>query len=208
MIQAAALRTFCTGCDIVGRTHMLRSLIYWITSSFWNKYTRPSDNLNMWNASSCLHTITNEEHVSHFLIWHGHQDSKSQHITSQELQFELCPDKHNHLFVPLSLFILAQDSASLKVPSSCTPADLMELALRKWLTTHGPEEEVAKGNYVLRVSHCLEFLCGDHPLSAHKVSDCRVGKVTIRMVFISYQPTWPCKHCLKYCGLVPIIELY
>lgn len=46
----------------------------------------------------------------------------------------------------------------------------MELAVRKWLTTHGPEEEALRGQYVLRVSHCLEFLCGDHQLIQYKVS--------------------------------------
>uniref|UniRef100_A0A3Q3RAC7 phosphatidylinositol-4,5-bisphosphate 3-kinase n=1 Tax=Monopterus albus TaxID=43700 RepID=A0A3Q3RAC7_MONAL len=45
---------------------------------------------------------------------------------------------------------------------------LMELAVRKWLTTHGPEEETWRGQYVLRVSHCLEFLLGDHPLIWYK----------------------------------------
>lgn len=63
-----------------------------------------------------------------------------------------------------------QDSASLKVNLSCTPTDLMELAIRKWLTTHGPEEETLQVQYMLRVSHCLEFLYGDHPLSQYKVS--------------------------------------
>lgn len=70
----------------------------------------------------------------------------------------------------LSLVSSHQDSASLKVPSSCTPTDLMELAMRKWLTTHGPEEEALRGQYVLRVSQCLEFLYGDHPLIQYKVS--------------------------------------
>ena len=46
----------------------------------------------------------------------------------------------------------------------------MELAVRKWLTTHGPEEEAWKGQYVLRVSQCLEFLTGDHMLNQYKVS--------------------------------------
>lgn len=63
---------------------------------------------------------------------------------------------------------LSQDSASLKVPSTCTPRELMEMAMRKWTSTHGPEEE--RGQYVLRVSHCLEFLHGDHPLYQYKVS--------------------------------------
>ncbi|XP_033487502.1 phosphatidylinositol 4,5-bisphosphate 3-kinase catalytic subunit beta isoform [Epinephelus fuscoguttatus] len=65
-------------------------------------------------------------------------------------------------------FDQSQDSASLKVPSSCTPSELMELALKKWLTTHGPEEEAWRGQYILRVSHCLEFLCGDQPLIQYK----------------------------------------
>ncbi|XP_029964192.1 phosphatidylinositol 4,5-bisphosphate 3-kinase catalytic subunit beta isoform [Salarias fasciatus] len=65
-------------------------------------------------------------------------------------------------------FDQSQDSASLKVPSCYTPAELMEQALRKWVTTHGPEEEAWGGQHVLRVSHCLEFLCGDHPLIQYK----------------------------------------
>lgn len=69
-----------------------------------------------------------------------------------------------------SLVSSHQDSASLKVSSSCTPTDLMELAVRKWLTTHGSEEEAVRGQYVLRVSQCLEFLYGDHPLIQYKVS--------------------------------------
>ncbi|XP_072249085.1 phosphatidylinositol 4,5-bisphosphate 3-kinase catalytic subunit beta isoform [Leuresthes tenuis] len=65
-------------------------------------------------------------------------------------------------------FDQSQDSTSLKVPSSFTPSELMELAVRKWLTTHAPEEEEWRGQYVLRVSQCLEFLCGDHPLIQYK----------------------------------------
>uniref|UniRef100_H2SZ17 Phosphatidylinositol 4,5-bisphosphate 3-kinase catalytic subunit beta isoform n=1 Tax=Takifugu rubripes TaxID=31033 RepID=H2SZ17_TAKRU len=60
------------------------------------------------------------------------------------------------------------DSASLKMASTCTPRDLITQAVRKWLTTHGPEEDALRGQYVLRVSHCLEFLCGDHPLIQYK----------------------------------------
>uniref|UniRef100_A0A8D3BTE1 phosphatidylinositol-4,5-bisphosphate 3-kinase n=1 Tax=Scophthalmus maximus TaxID=52904 RepID=A0A8D3BTE1_SCOMX len=56
----------------------------------------------------------------------------------------------------------------LKVPSSCTTTELMELAVRKWLTTHGPEEEAWRSQYVLRLSQCLEFLCGNHPLIQYK----------------------------------------
>lgn len=66
--------------------------------------------------------------------------------------------------------LASQDSVSLMVPSSCTPTELTELAMRKWLTTHGPEEEARRGPYLLRVSHCLEFLGGDQPLIQYKVS--------------------------------------
>lgn len=64
-------------------------------------------------------------------------------------------------------FDQSQDSASLLVPSSCTPNELMEQAVRKWLTTHGPEEEAWRGQYILRVSHCLEYLCGNQPLGQY-----------------------------------------
>lgn len=88
----------------------------------------------------------------------------------------------------LSCLVLScQDSVSLKVSSSCTPTDLMEQAVRKWLTTHGPEEEALRGQYVLRVSHCLEFLCGDHPLIQYKVSVCAVGSVRCLSVTDGHQ---------------------
>ncbi|XP_028274773.1 phosphatidylinositol 4,5-bisphosphate 3-kinase catalytic subunit beta isoform [Parambassis ranga] len=82
-------------------------------------------------------------------------------------------------------FDQSQDSASLRVPSSFTPTDLMELAVRKWLTTHGPEEEVWRGQYVLRVSHCLEFLCGDHPLTEYKyIRTCLQAKETPHLTLV------------------------
>ncbi|XP_028975010.1 phosphatidylinositol 4,5-bisphosphate 3-kinase catalytic subunit beta isoform isoform X1 [Esox lucius] len=66
-------------------------------------------------------------------------------------------------------FDQSQDTASLKVCPSTTPSELMEQALRKWLTTHGPEEEGRQAQqYILRVSDKLEFLCGDHPLIQYK----------------------------------------
>ncbi|KAK6296524.1 hypothetical protein J4Q44_G00326660 [Coregonus suidteri] len=66
-------------------------------------------------------------------------------------------------------FDQSQDTASLKVCPSTSPSELMEQALRKWLTTHGPEEEGRQAEqYVLRVSDKLEFLCGDHPLIQYK----------------------------------------
>uniref|UniRef100_A0A4W5P590 phosphatidylinositol-4,5-bisphosphate 3-kinase n=1 Tax=Hucho hucho TaxID=62062 RepID=A0A4W5P590_9TELE len=70
-----------------------------------------------------------------------------------------------------------QAEASLKVTmhfdqSQVTTVSLMEQALRKWLTTHGPEEEGRQAEqYVLRVSDKLEFLCGDHPLIQYKSAE-------------------------------------
>uniref|UniRef100_A0A8C6UQN4 phosphatidylinositol-4,5-bisphosphate 3-kinase n=1 Tax=Neogobius melanostomus TaxID=47308 RepID=A0A8C6UQN4_9GOBI len=67
-----------------------------------------------------------------------------------------------------------------QVPLSCTPPELMDMAVRKWLTTHGPEKEASRGQYFLRVSHSLEFLCGDDPLSHYKsqcVLYCKKGNL-------------------------------
>lgn len=75
-----------------------------------------------------------------------------------------------------------QDLVSVKVSSHSTPTDLMELAMRKWQTTHGPEEEALWGQYVLRVSHCLEFLYGDHQLIQYKVSACAVTRQGVRLI--------------------------
>ncbi|XP_072525419.1 phosphatidylinositol 4,5-bisphosphate 3-kinase catalytic subunit beta isoform isoform X2 [Salminus brasiliensis] len=63
----------------------------------------------------------------------------------------------------------SQDTASLKVPLSCTVVELTEQALRKWLTTHGSDEDGGcLGDYVLRVSSKLEFLFGEHTLIHYK----------------------------------------
>uniref|UniRef100_A0A673ZFA8 Phosphatidylinositol 4,5-bisphosphate 3-kinase catalytic subunit beta isoform n=1 Tax=Salmo trutta TaxID=8032 RepID=A0A673ZFA8_SALTR len=55
-------------------------------------------------------------------------------------------------------FDQSQDTASLKVWPSTSPSELMEQALRKWLTTHGPEEEGRQAEqYVLRyIKACLQ----------------------------------------------------
>uniref|UniRef100_A0A669BWM0 phosphatidylinositol-4,5-bisphosphate 3-kinase n=1 Tax=Oreochromis niloticus TaxID=8128 RepID=A0A669BWM0_ORENI len=74
-------------------------------------------------------------------------------------------------------FPFLQDSASLKVSLSCTPNELMEQALKKWLTTHGSEDAVWRGQYILRVSQCLEFLGGDHPLIQYKVISHKLAKI-------------------------------
>ncbi|KAK1899852.1 Phosphatidylinositol 45-bisphosphate 3-kinase catalytic subunit beta isoform, partial [Dissostichus eleginoides] len=79
----------------------------------------------------------------------------------------------------------SQDSASLKVSSSCTPPELIELAVRKWLTTHGPEEEAWRGQHVLRVSHCLEFLCGQQPLIQYKyIRTCMQAKESPHLTLV------------------------
>uniref|UniRef100_A0A673ZFD3 Phosphatidylinositol 4,5-bisphosphate 3-kinase catalytic subunit beta isoform n=1 Tax=Salmo trutta TaxID=8032 RepID=A0A673ZFD3_SALTR len=90
---------------------------------------------------------------------------------------QLEPGVHHAISVSLCVCVCCvddnvlslQDTASLKVWPSTSPSELMEQALRKWLTTHGPEEEGRQAEqYVLRVSDKLEFLCGDHPLIQYK----------------------------------------
>uniref|UniRef100_A0A671T3A9 phosphatidylinositol-4,5-bisphosphate 3-kinase n=1 Tax=Sinocyclocheilus anshuiensis TaxID=1608454 RepID=A0A671T3A9_9TELE len=62
------------------------------------------------------------------------------------------------------------DTASLKVSLHCTVTELMDQALKKWQTTHGPEEDIGtRSDYVLRVSGRFEFLFEDHPLNQCKV---------------------------------------
>uniref|UniRef100_A0A1A8FU29 phosphatidylinositol-4,5-bisphosphate 3-kinase n=2 Tax=Nothobranchius korthausae TaxID=1143690 RepID=A0A1A8FU29_9TELE len=82
-------------------------------------------------------------------------------------------------------FDQSQDSTSLKVPMSCTPSELMEIAVKKWLTTHAPEDEAYSRQYVLRVSQCLEFLCGDHPLIQYKyIRDCLQAKESPHLTLV------------------------
>ncbi|XP_029026989.1 phosphatidylinositol 4,5-bisphosphate 3-kinase catalytic subunit beta isoform [Betta splendens] len=82
-------------------------------------------------------------------------------------------------------FDQSQDSASLKVPSTYTPMELMEIALRKWRSTHAAEEGW-RGQYVLRVSHCLEFLCGEKPLLQYKyIRTCMQAKEAPHLTLVS-----------------------
>ncbi|KAG7461411.1 phosphatidylinositol 4,5-bisphosphate 3-kinase catalytic subunit beta isoform [Solea senegalensis] len=82
-------------------------------------------------------------------------------------------------------FEQSQDFAVLKVPSSCPTMELMELAVRKWLTTHGPEEEAWTTQYILRLSRSLEFLCGNHPLIQYKyIRTCLHSKECPRLTLI------------------------
>ncbi|KAF3848074.1 hypothetical protein F7725_021102 [Dissostichus mawsoni] len=74
----------------------------------------------------------------------------------QQVQMMSCNEWLQACFSPqleppaVAAAITEPDSASLKVSSSCTPPELIELAVRKWLTTHGPEEEAWRGQHVLR----------------------------------------------------------
>ncbi|XP_058043660.1 phosphatidylinositol 4,5-bisphosphate 3-kinase catalytic subunit beta isoform [Ahaetulla prasina] len=58
-----------------------------------------------------------------------------------------------------------QDVFSFQVSPNINPIKLNELAIRKWLTIHGKEnEEVDPYDYVLQVNGRLEYVFGDHPL--------------------------------------------
>uniref|UniRef100_A0A672LGG3 phosphatidylinositol-4,5-bisphosphate 3-kinase n=1 Tax=Sinocyclocheilus grahami TaxID=75366 RepID=A0A672LGG3_SINGR len=66
--------------------------------------------------------------------------------------------------------LIDKHEASLKVSLHCTVTELMDQALKKWQTTHCPEEDIGfRSDYVLRVSGKLEFLFEDHPLNQCKV---------------------------------------
>lgn len=99
--------------------------------------------------------------------WWFKKKNQTAIIFSHGPKYILTSNKHLTVYFPF-----LQDSASLKVSLSCTPNELMEQALKKWLTTHGSEDAVWRGQYILRVSQCLEFLGGDHPLIQYKVSGC------------------------------------
>uniref|UniRef100_A0A8C6KXF4 Phosphatidylinositol 3-kinase catalytic subunit type 3 n=1 Tax=Nothobranchius furzeri TaxID=105023 RepID=A0A8C6KXF4_NOTFU len=96
--------------------------------------------------------------------------------------------QHCHFCLDPSFFSpigTLKDSTSLKVPMSCTPSELMEIAVKKWLTTHAPEDEAYSRQYVLRVSQCLEFLCGDHPLIQYKyIRNCLQAKESPHLTLV------------------------
>ncbi|XP_061683150.1 phosphatidylinositol 4,5-bisphosphate 3-kinase catalytic subunit beta isoform isoform X2 [Syngnathoides biaculeatus] len=108
---------------------------------------------------------------------------------SPQLEPRIINDGLNECTTDLKVIIhfdQSQDSASLKVPASCNPAELMELAMRKWLTTHGHKEEGWRGQYVLRVSHCMEFLCEDHALCEYKyIRTCMKSKESPHLTLVS-----------------------
>ncbi|CAL8336861.1 unnamed protein product, partial [Boreogadus saida] len=81
--------------------------------------------------------------------------------------------KRRPIIILISIERSNADAASLRVSPASTPTEVMEQGLKKWLTTHGPEDDSRQGPYVLRVSQRLEFLCGDHPLIQYKyIKEC------------------------------------
>ncbi|XP_077063714.1 phosphatidylinositol 4,5-bisphosphate 3-kinase catalytic subunit beta isoform isoform X2 [Siphateles boraxobius] len=78
-------------------------------------------------------------------------------------------DKHEGVIKITMHYDQSQDTASLKVSLHCSVSELMDQALKKWQTTHGPEEDIgSRSDYVLRVSGKLEFLFEDYPLNQYK----------------------------------------
>uniref|UniRef100_A0A671T135 phosphatidylinositol-4,5-bisphosphate 3-kinase n=1 Tax=Sinocyclocheilus anshuiensis TaxID=1608454 RepID=A0A671T135_9TELE len=78
------------------------------------------------------------------------------------------------------------DTASLKVSLHCTVTELMDQALKKWQTTHGPEEDIGtRSDYVLRVSGRFEFLFEDHPLNQCKyIRDCLLANESPHLTLV------------------------
>ncbi|XP_051521595.1 phosphatidylinositol 4,5-bisphosphate 3-kinase catalytic subunit beta isoform-like isoform X2 [Myxocyprinus asiaticus] len=78
-------------------------------------------------------------------------------------------DKHEGGIKITMHYDQSQDTASLKVSLHCRVTELMDQALKKWQTTHSPEEDIGpRSDYVLRVSGILEFLFEDLPLNQYK----------------------------------------
>ncbi|XP_073673718.1 phosphatidylinositol 4,5-bisphosphate 3-kinase catalytic subunit beta isoform isoform X1 [Garra rufa] len=78
-------------------------------------------------------------------------------------------DKHEGVIKITMHYDQSQDTASLKVSLHCTVTELMDQALKKWQTTHSPEEDIGtRSDYVLCISGKLEFLFEDHPLNQYK----------------------------------------
>uniref|UniRef100_A0A673HRS6 phosphatidylinositol-4,5-bisphosphate 3-kinase n=1 Tax=Sinocyclocheilus rhinocerous TaxID=307959 RepID=A0A673HRS6_9TELE len=74
----------------------------------------------------------------------------------------------------------------LKVSLHCTVTELMDQALKKWQTTHGPEEDIGtRSDYVLRVSGRFEFLFEDHPLNQCKyIRDCLLANESPHLTLV------------------------
>uniref|UniRef100_A0A672LDE5 phosphatidylinositol-4,5-bisphosphate 3-kinase n=1 Tax=Sinocyclocheilus grahami TaxID=75366 RepID=A0A672LDE5_SINGR len=84
-------------------------------------------------------------------------------------------DKHEGIIKITMHYDQSQvSSVNLVLSLHCTVTELMDQALKKWQTTHCPEEDIGfRSDYVLRVSGKLEFLFEDHPLNQCKyIRDC------------------------------------
>uniref|UniRef100_A0A8C1EJJ3 phosphatidylinositol-4,5-bisphosphate 3-kinase n=1 Tax=Cyprinus carpio carpio TaxID=630221 RepID=A0A8C1EJJ3_CYPCA len=95
-------------------------------------------------------------------------------------------DKHEGVIKITMHYDQSQDTASLKVSLHCTVTELMDQALKKWQTTHGPEEDIGtRSDYVLRVSCRLEFLLEDHPLNQCKyIRDCLLANESPHLTLV------------------------
>uniref|UniRef100_A0A673IC43 phosphatidylinositol-4,5-bisphosphate 3-kinase n=1 Tax=Sinocyclocheilus rhinocerous TaxID=307959 RepID=A0A673IC43_9TELE len=83
----------------------------------------------------------------------------------------------------------------------CTVTELMDQALKKWQTTHGPEEDIGfRSDYVLHVSGKLEFLFEDHPLNQCKVRYvARNGFESSNYIFQGFVNMVKIQHSTTYC---------
>uniref|UniRef100_A0A673I9I5 phosphatidylinositol-4,5-bisphosphate 3-kinase n=1 Tax=Sinocyclocheilus rhinocerous TaxID=307959 RepID=A0A673I9I5_9TELE len=79
--------------------------------------------------------------------------------------------------------------------------ELMDQALKKWQTTHGPEEDIGfRSDYVLHVSGKLEFLFEDHPLNQCKVRYvARNGFESSNYIFQGFVNMVKIQHSTTYC---------
>uniref|UniRef100_A0A673HSC7 phosphatidylinositol-4,5-bisphosphate 3-kinase n=1 Tax=Sinocyclocheilus rhinocerous TaxID=307959 RepID=A0A673HSC7_9TELE len=95
-------------------------------------------------------------------------------------------DKHEGVIKITMHYDQSQDTASLKVSLHCTVTELMDQALKKWQTTHGPEEDIGtRSDYVLRVSGRFEFLFEDHPLNQCKyIRDCLLANESPHLTLV------------------------
>uniref|UniRef100_A0A671T363 phosphatidylinositol-4,5-bisphosphate 3-kinase n=1 Tax=Sinocyclocheilus anshuiensis TaxID=1608454 RepID=A0A671T363_9TELE len=77
-------------------------------------------------------------------------------------------------------------SVILVLSLHCTVTELMDQALKKWQTTHGPEEDIGtRSDYVLRVSGRFEFLFEDHPLNQCKyIRDCLLANESPHLTLV------------------------
>ncbi|TRY58059.1 hypothetical protein DNTS_022708 [Danionella cerebrum] len=72
-------------------------------------------------------------------------------------------DKHEGIIKITMHYNQSPDTASLKVSLQCTVTELMDQALKKWQTTHSPEDDIgSRSNYLLRYIRAC-FLATESP---------------------------------------------